>query len=144
MTPNTTDQVTCANNRCRYAFGSYPTGMEPEGERQPCPGCGGLSRKSRKSLIAKVIMRSTLEYGAFPPGPMSTRRRFAWGMTGWDFSDSLDRLVRKVSHFDRRQNRRLEHVEDPETGDVLHHQDHPLTEHRGHGSDKFRNEAQDE
>jgi hypothetical protein len=44
----------------------------------------------------------------------------------------------KVSAFDRRSNRRLETVTDPETGETLCHQDHPLSEHHGHGSAKQR------
>ncbi len=59
-------------------------------------------------------------------------------MTGWDFSKKLGKLIRKVSHFDQRTDSRYEHVEDPETGEVLHHEDHPLSEHRGHGSAKFK------
>jgi hypothetical protein len=67
---------------------------------------------------------------------MTIQRRFAWGMTGWDMSRRLRRMVRKESLFNKRSDRRYEHVEDPETGTVLHHQDHRLTEHLGHGSDK--------
>jgi hypothetical protein len=52
--------------------------------------------------------------------------------------------VLKDSFFDKRRNRRYEHVEDPETGQVLKHQDHPLTEHTGHGSAKFKKEPADD
>jgi hypothetical protein len=48
--------------------------------------------------------------------------------------------VGKEDTFNKRDDRRYEHVEDLETGEVLHHCDHPLTEHRGHGSDKFNHE----
>lgn len=62
----------------------------------------------------------TLNYDAYPPSPKTKSRRSAWGMTGWDFSHMLQRLVQKASHFDKRANRRLEHVEDRLTGTVLH------------------------
>jgi hypothetical protein len=46
--------------------------------------------------------------------------------------------VRKESLFDKEQDRRYEHVVDDETGEVIHHCDHKLTEHTGHGSAKKR------
>jgi hypothetical protein len=131
------DMVVCSSPGCQFSFSPYPDGMEPADQRSPCPKCGGHSRRVVKEpLAAEIKATASLNYDAFPPGPTSKRRRFAWGFTGWDFSRALQRLVRKDSAFNKRTNRRYEHVEDPETGDVLHHQDHPLTEHKGHGSDK--------
>lgn len=75
-------------------------------------------------------------YASRPVGRTSNRSRFAWRSSGWDYCRSLRRFALRTSHFDKRSDRRLEHIEDPETGEVLHHQDHPLTEHRGHGADK--------
>ena len=137
-----TDQVVCNTEGCEHVFGNYPTGMEPEGERQPCPKCGGTGRQAQKGFTAELSTKATLGYGAFPPGPRSNRRRFAWGMSGWDFSKKFRKWVRKESHFDKRTDRRYEHVEAPDTGEVLHHEDHPLSEHLGHGSDKFRQAEQ--
>jgi hypothetical protein len=129
------DEVVCGS--CGYSFGEYPTGMGST--RAPCPRCSSGARTVRKAPFhATITPRASLGYEAFPEGTKSKSHRFAWGFTGWDFSVVLGRLVRKASHFDRRGNRRYEHVEDPETGDVLIHQDHPLTEHTGHGSAKFK------
>lgn len=129
------DEVVCGG--CGYSFGDYPAGMEST--RTPCPRCSGKARTVRKAPFhATVTPRASLGYDAFPAGTTSKRRRFAWGFVGWDFSVALGRWVRKVSQFDKRGNRRYEHVEDPKTGDVLIHQDHPLTEHTGHGSAKFK------
>lgn len=129
------DEVVCSG--CGHSFGDYPAGMDST--RTPCPRCSDTARTVRKAPFhATLTPRGSLRYGAFPEGITSKRRRFAWGFTGWNFSVKLGRLVRKESHFDRRGNRRYEHVEDPETGNVLIHQDHPLTEHTGHGSAKFK------
>jgi hypothetical protein len=38
--------------------------------------------------------------------------------------------------IDRAKNWYREIVQDPETGQVVHQSDEPLTEHRGHGSAK--------
>jgi hypothetical protein len=130
------DTVSCSTPGCDFTFGAYPKGMEPDDRRSPCPACGERGRSVHKTLTAEVKSTASLSYDAFPPGASSKRRRFAWGFTGWDFSRRLQRLVRKESSFNKRADRRFEHIEDPETGDVLHHQDHPLTEHKGHGSDR--------
>jgi hypothetical protein len=130
------DEVVCSTVDCGFNFGDAPAAL---GElRHACPRCGGRSREIRKALSAELNPRGSLGYGAFPVGTTSKRRRFAWGFTGWDFSFSLKRLVRKDSVFDKRADRRYEHVEDPETGEVLHHEDHPLSEHWGHGSAKLK------
>jgi hypothetical protein len=129
------DEVLCGG--CGHSFGKSPAGMESP--RAPCPGCGNQARTVRKAPFhATTTPLASLGYEAYPDGPQSKRRRFAWGFTGWEFSVALGRMVRKASHFDKRGNRRYEHVEDPKTGDVLIHQDHPLTEHTGHGSAKFK------
>jgi hypothetical protein len=36
----------------------------------------------------------------------------------------------------RRENRYTEVVKDPETGEIVHEVEEPLSEHRGHGSAK--------
>lgn len=131
-------EVVCANQACKFSFGAYPNGMEPEGERQPCPNCGQLGRTVLKEVSSSITVRGSVEYGAFPAGTKSNRKRFAWGFVGWDWSSRLKRLVQKDSHFDKKGNRRYEHVVDPVTGKALHHQDHPLTDHIGRGSDKKR------
>ncbi len=135
--PAAFDEVVCSNQGCGYSFGEYPAGMGAT--RTACPRCGEMARTVRKAPFhATVEPRASLGYEAFPAGTTSKRHRFAWGFTGWDLSVALGRFVRKDSRFDKRGNRRYEHVEDPETGDVLIHQDHPLTEHTGHGSAKFK------
>jgi hypothetical protein len=137
MTKDTADQVKCAAKDCGHVLGNYPAGMEPEGERNPCPECGGLARRVSKTLSGELVVRSNLDYAQFPPGSLTNKQRISWGMTGWELSKRRGRMIRKESHFDKRGNRRYEHIEDPATGEVLHHEDHPLTEHRGHGSDKL-------
>lgn len=44
--------------------------------------------------------------------------------------------MEKVRLIDKDANRYFEKVTDPDTGQVLHECNEPLSEHRGHGSDK--------
>lgn len=131
------DEVICSIESCDHRFGAYPAGMGPS--RRICLRCGATARTVRKSPFhATLDPHASLSYGAYPTGATSKRRRFAWGFIGWDFSARLQWLVRKDSFFDKRSNRRYEHIEDSKTGKVLEHQDHALTEHTGHGSAKLK------
>jgi len=47
---------------------------------------------------------------------------------------SKSRIINKYN------DKYLEKVTDPETGDVIHHCEEPLSKHFGHGSDKFKKE----
>lgn len=136
------DVVMCNTEGCGHEFGPYPTGWESPGDRAACPKCGGAGRVLKQApASASATYRTSASYEARPPGRTSNRSRFAWGFGGWDYSRRLGRHVLKVTHFDKRSDRRFEHVEDPTTGEVLHHEDHPLTEHRGHGSDRLSYQA---
>lgn len=55
---------------------------------------------------------------------------------GPDHSRDLGKPVRKRCVIDRERDEYLEHIEDYETGQVLHHCQEPLSEHRGHGDAK--------
>jgi len=58
---------------------------------------------------------------------------------GIEFSkDGSGRLVYKFWVVDRDANNYTEVVQDARTLEILKHQSHPLSEHRGHGSDKLR------
>jgi hypothetical protein len=54
--------------------------------------------------------------------------------------DTLQHATGKYAHherlIDRKNDLYREHVEDPDTGEVIHHNEEPLSEHRGHGSAK--------
>lgn len=53
---------------------------------------------------------------------------------GDSYSVALKKMVRLTRIIDRRRNLYYEKVQDPETREVLHEEEeHPLTEHRGHG-----------
>lgn len=125
--------VVCSTAGCSYEFGTYPIGLDPIGQRRPCPLCGGFARSVQQPLSAEFSPRARLGYDGHPAGSTSRSRRFAWGTSGWDFSRRLGRLVRKDSELDRRSDRRYEHVVDPVSNDVLHHENLRLNE-RNHGS----------
>ena len=58
--------------------------------------------------------------------------------SGYDFFRRERKWVHKEQIINRRDDHYREVVTDPETGEVIHHCDEPLSEHLGHGSDKSK------
>jgi hypothetical protein len=101
----------------------------------PCPHCG--SRTRAKSLTATLAFVGL--FRARWPGRGKARR---WGELATRFQrDGLGRLVHFRREFDKDADEYYEHVEDAVTGDVIHHVEEPLSEHRGHGSAKREGRA---
>jgi len=100
--------------------------------RSPCPTCGSLSRAYQQTALATVVVRASLALKQKRPG----RRGYLVTLfDGWELRRSVGDLVKKYRLIDRAQNRYVEHVETAD-GEVLKAQDHPLTDHTGHGSAK--------
>lgn len=132
-----------------------PGNLPPE-QRAHCSDCGSLDRKEAVSLSGNMPAMSgglgpapTSLSGNQPPphSKLKSRSRHegdGWGkafqetITGSEYSQSLGRYVRKERIIDRENDRYRERVVDPETGEVLHEADEPLSEHQGYGSDKRR------
>ena len=47
-----------------------------------------------------------------------------------------EKYIYKTRIFDREHDNYYEDVVDPETGEIIHHCEEPLSKHFGHGSDK--------
>ena len=57
---------------------------------------------------------------------------------GYKWFHSARKWVYKEWIINRRGDHYREVITDPETGEVIHHCDEPLSEHRGHGSAKSK------
>ena len=104
--------------------------------RNPCPNCGGLSRHIAVVFSEKIEVHSAIR-GKVRSGPGKK------GISQEFFSGDQPRIskgdwVEKERFIDRANNRYFEKVVDKTTGEVVHYKDHPLSEHRGHGSAKFK------
>lgn len=131
--------VYCLTDGCAEVF---PVLEALEGPPfDPCPQCGSMKRKimlTFSDLVEKQV--DSFEVRTIPGG----RGRSAFRLRhseGTEWSKGLKRLVDKISIFDRDNDRRYELVIDHETREVIHRQDHPLSEHRGHGTDKPEQES---
>jgi len=108
-------------------------------ERTPCPACGSKARKYSIVLTATTAPLSSLKAEG-RRGGLSRKK-------GW-FIRTLTGLVQQRSRggataqhdqkFDRDNDRYTETVTMRDTGEVVHHCDEPLSEHKGHGADRAR------
>ena len=59
-------------------------------------------------------------------------------ISGDDYSHKNKKWIKKERVIDREKDYYFEKITDPETGDVLHYCEEPLSSHRGHGTAKFK------
>jgi hypothetical protein len=83
-------------------------------------------------VAVRVTLRDALGFKHKRPG---FKKPIAEGFSGWELRKTVGDLVRKLRLIDRENDHYQERVE-TEQGEVIHQVDHPLSEHRGHGSDK--------
>lgn len=103
--------------------------------RLPCPQCGGTVRVIDASIELSSVLDFFLGFKQQRPG---YKRPIAEGWTGRDFFHKEEKWVQKESLIDRVENRYLERVTDPATGNVIHECDERLDQHTGHGSAKTK------
>ena len=98
-----------------------------------CPNCGGSRRTIYVSITETVIARDGIGVTAKRPGD---RRPYIEDRALPSYSHRLDKVVLREQVIDRENDRYFEKVTDYETGEVLHQNEEPLSQHRGYGSAK--------
>lgn len=129
MARATASRVTCAN--CKQPLEPRPANMS---ENPLCPGCGSIRRAHFLGLEPSVTVSSTLGYQSRD----DAGTKFGWGYIRRELFGLTGRLHRVERHFLRRMrgDKYVEHITDAETGALIRHLEEPLSEHKGHGSDK--------
>lgn len=101
--------------------------------RTPCPSCGSLARRASLLVQETVTVRDGVGYKAKRAGERKPfRQAFDYPAT----QRSTGAPTRHERLIDRDNDRFFERVVEEGTGRVLHETDHPLSEHKGHGSDR--------
>jgi hypothetical protein len=109
-----------------------PTGTPME-LRKPCTNCGSLNRMAKLEIVSETTPHGDLGLKARTPGE---KKPFLEQKTGASYWRKMGKWMRRVQIIDRRGNRYVKRVEDPDTGEVVRNVDEPLTDHRGYGSAK--------
>lgn len=91
-----------------------------------------------------LIIQTKLEAGTAPMAASigmkarSADSRKIWyeSFVGAHWSHKFQKFMDKIRTFDHRNDKYLEQVKDPDTGQTVHYCSEPLSEHVGHGSAK--------
>ncbi len=104
----------------------------PDGTRIPCVPCGATTQQVRILIEDTVTFREEIRLAAREGAPgevaphLETRSGDSW-------SYRLGKWLQRTMRIDRKNDLYEETVTDPQTGEVVHHDSGPLSNHRGHG-----------
>lgn len=104
----------------------------------PCPKCGSIG-KSIKIIISDCVSLHDNIKGKVKdknyPSKKNPRVEF---FQGDDLRKSDGKWMKKDRLIDKTKNKYTETVTDPETNEIVHHCEEPLSDHWGHGTDKIK------
>lgn len=124
----------CAKCECCWESEDEPDNKS----REPCPDCDSIGRKFTVHAQDGVGLRESVGGKVKDPTLPSKKKVRVEFFDGFDWSVLLEKDVQKSVLRDKRDDRYYEKVIDPDTGETIHKCDEPLSEHRGHGSAKFK------
>lgn len=104
---------------------------------EPCDACGSTALLVKVEAHDTLTLRSSTTAKARTPGK---RKPFIEIASGDSFTHSTGTWSKRLRVFDRRGDRYRERIE-AEDGTVTRDVDVPLSEHRGHGSDRSQPKA---
>ncbi|MGB7957533.1 MAG: hypothetical protein WCF77_01655 [Minisyncoccia bacterium] len=113
-----------------------PTNLSLE-QRKQCPKCGSRNRKFFKEM--SVTMRTHTSVGMKAKDSAGTM--ILEGFSGGDLHRKSGQWMKKERVIDHKNDCYKETVVNPETGTIIHHNEEPLSEHRGHGDDKIEKKS---
>ena len=109
----------------------------PDGTRTPCAKCGATTQQVRIVIEDSVSFHEELRIAARVGQPGEIRPHLVV-RTGDSWSRRLGRWLLRTVRIDRTNDDYEETVTDPATGEEIHHDAGPLSEHRGHGEAQRR------
>ena len=104
----------------------------------PCPECGARVRRIELKVSERLEFHDGLAGVLKDPALPSRKRDRIRFFSGDDRRHAQGDWVEKERVIDRNNNRYYDRVVDKATGEVIHQTEEPLSEHKGHGSDKGR------
>lgn len=106
----------------------------------PCPACGSIRKNIHMEIIEDVgvSVHDGMKAKLKDPNQPSKKNPRVEVFAGSDLRKSDGRWMNKERVIDKDRDYYKETVSDPETGEVIHHTEEPLSDHFGHGSAKFK------
>lgn len=129
--------VTCG--RCGTVLGATasPTTVCPS--CQEIPGLLAIDSGDALAVTLREKLKKAVRHG--PPGKVAPHLE---QVVGDDLHRDSGRWMRLERIIDREEDRYVERITDPETGQAIKEVEEPLREHRRHGSDKRRPDQRSE
>ena len=109
-----------------------PPGTSPQ-KRVPCPACGSTSRTFKVLIEGRATVHGKLRLKA---RHSTSGKPFVEMIIGNDLYRKMGKWMKLERIIDRAKDLYRKVIIDPETGQVIHKCEEPLSEHRGHGSAK--------
>lgn len=111
----------------------------PDPDRLPCPVCGATERIFNVSIEEKITILETLDMLGVRAGMSKSKGGVVRLRTPTVPQRNRGGAVLQHERvLDREADRYFERVMIRETGEIAHLCDEPLSQHRGHGSDKSK------
>ena len=129
MSDSPISSIECA--KCGAGLGEREN--VPVENRTKCPHCGDTARVFKVMLTSTVKITSSLRGKA---RDAAGGKPFPEFKSEDSFSRKLGIWAKRYMRIDRRNNRYFEEVINPESGDIIHFCDEPLSDHQGRGSAK--------
>ena len=104
----------------------------PAEQRKACPSCGSMARHFNVNVSDTLQFHESLGM----KHKNAEGRTLAESVGGDDLHRKTGEWMRKERVIDHANDHYKEVVTDPETGEVVHQCEEPLSSHVGHGSDK--------
>jgi DNA-directed RNA polymerase subunit RPC12/RpoP len=105
----------------------------PDPPRIPCPDCGSAIRFLDRTANEELSVREQVKTRVKRKGKS---KPLIESISGDDLHRKTGTWYTKVRIIDQEKDYYLETITDPKTGEVIHHEEHKLSEHRGRGSAK--------
>ncbi len=125
----TTTTTYCGN--CKTILSEAPN--IPVELHVPCPSCGSTGRLFGVMSDGSVQIHSELKYKAKRGGK---DKAFIQGVIGDSLFRKMGRWMRLERVIDRQNDTYKEVVTDTKTGEEVHRNEEPLSQHIGHGDDR--------
>ncbi len=107
-----------------------------------CPICNSIKQTIEMGIteVAGIEIHDSLRAKGKDSNFNSKRNPRYDLFAGDDLRKSDGKWMKKTRIIDKNNNKYIEKVIDPETGEIVHENEEPLSDHYGHGSAKTKND----
>ena len=106
---------------------------------EPCPKCGSKEQTIKLTVCEHLSVHETAKGKVKDNNFPSKKKVRAEFVTGEDLRKDDNKWVKKDRYWNKDKDLYKEVIIDPDTDEVVHRCEEPLSEHRGHGSAKNKN-----